>query len=212
MDMATGINPRHFRYIVEEMGRQSVWLAYGSGSGSGRIRERAARRHRGQRREIVLAVQTQFDRLLAMLMLRSTAHQDNDPRLGDRGRSKVACSKAGKSGETTGFELRGCTQGSAAWDLLLDHEPGWASRQRATVGRATGLRVQGKACSSKRFCMGDGQGGMGWHRTCSQLFPSSLGLGQARPGAERQFDLSHELEAFLFGCLMLETRGVVQFV
>lgn len=85
-----------------------------------------------------------------------------------------------------------------------DREPLGPGPQACTCrGKRTALNV---------FCMGDGQGEMGWHRTCSQLFPNSLGLGQARPGAERQFDLSHELEAFLFGCLILETQGAMQFV
>jgi hypothetical protein len=35
-------------------------------------------------------------------------------------------------------------------------------------------------------------------------------LASAGRREERQFDLSLELEAFLFGCLMPETRGVVR--
>ena len=50
MDMATGIKPRHFRYIAEEMGRQSIWLACNSDTVSSGLEEMAARRHRGQRR------------------------------------------------------------------------------------------------------------------------------------------------------------------
>tara|TARA_R110002060_G_scaffold34779_13_gene45615 strand:+ start:230 stop:403 length:174 start_codon:yes stop_codon:yes gene_type:complete len=45
MDVATGIKPRHFRYIAKEMGRQSIWLACGSGTVSSGLEEMAAWLH-----------------------------------------------------------------------------------------------------------------------------------------------------------------------